>query len=89
MTVLVILIVVAIIALQIFFFNKNVLRMKEYKEIFVEESSWGIAYNPDKNSFLAFMVVETKFLSLLKTLLINISRTTQVLLSISHYSKML
>ena len=47
MTVLVILIVVAIIALQIFFFNKNVLRMKEYKEIFVEESSWGIAYNPD------------------------------------------
>lgn len=52
MSLLVLLIVVAIIALQIFFFVKNVLRMREYKEIFVEESSWGIAHNP-----------ETKFVS--------------------------
>lgn len=52
MSLLVLLIVVAIIALQIFFFVKNVLRMREYKEIFVEEGSWGIAHNP-----------ETKFVS--------------------------
>lgn len=52
MSLLVPTIVALIIALQIFFFVKNVLRMIEYKKIFVEESSWGIAHNP-----------ETKFVS--------------------------
>ena len=52
MSLLVLLIVAFIIALQIFFFVKNVLRMQDYKQIFVEESSWGIAHNP-----------ETKFVS--------------------------
>lgn len=52
MSLLVQIIVVFIIALQIFFFVKNVLRMREYKEIFAEENSWGIAHNP-----------ETKFVS--------------------------
>ena len=52
MSLLVPFIVVVIIALQIFFFVKNVLRMREYKQIFSEESSWGIAHNP-----------ETKFVS--------------------------
>ena len=52
MSLLVPFIVVVIIALQIFFFVKNVLRMREYKQIFSEESSWGIAHN-----------TETKFVS--------------------------
>lgn len=52
MSLLVPIIVAFIIALQIFFFVKNVLRMREYKKIFAEESSWGIAHNP-----------ETKFVS--------------------------
>ncbi len=52
MSLLVLIIVAFIIALQIFFFVKNVLRMQEYKQIFAEESSWGIAHNP-----------ETKFVS--------------------------
>ena len=52
MSLLVPFIVVVIIALQIFFFVKNVLRMREYKQIFLEESSWGIAHNS-----------ETKFVS--------------------------
>ncbi|MBQ8158116.1 MAG: apolipoprotein A1/A4/E family protein [Prevotella sp.] len=52
MSQLVIIIVAFIIALQIFFFVKNVLRMQEYKNIFIEESSWDIAHNP-----------ETKFVS--------------------------
>ena len=52
MSLLVPFIVVVIIALQIFFFAKNVLRMTEYKKIFAEENSWGIAHNP-----------ETKFVS--------------------------
>ena len=43
------LIVIAIIILQIFFFVKNVRRMQEYKQIFVEESSWSIEHNPDTN----------------------------------------
>lgn len=47
MSILVIAIVAFIIALQIFFFAKNVLRMREYKQIFTEEDSWGIAHNPD------------------------------------------
>lgn len=45
-------IVAIIIVLQIIFFVKNVLRMREFKQIFTEEKSWGIAYNP-----------ETKFVS--------------------------
>ena len=52
MSLLVPFIVVVIIALQIFFFVKNVLRMREYQQIFSEESSWGIAHNS-----------ETKFVS--------------------------
>ena len=47
MSILVIVIVALIIALQIFFFVRNVLRMREYKQIFSEEDSWGIAHNPD------------------------------------------
>lgn len=35
--------------LQIFFFVKNVLRMREYKKIFAEEKSWSIAHNPETN----------------------------------------
>lgn len=49
MSLLVPIIVAAIIVLQIFFFVKNVLRMREYKKIFAEESSWGIAHNPQTN----------------------------------------
>lgn len=52
MSILVLIIVAFIIALQIFFFVKNVLRMREYKQIFSDESSWGIAHN-----------AETKFVS--------------------------
>lgn len=52
MSLIVLIIVAFIIALQIFFFVKNVLRMIEYKQIFAEESSWGIAHNS-----------ETKFVS--------------------------
>ena len=42
-------IVLAIIALQIYFFIKNVLRMREYKDIFNEVNSWGIAHNSETN----------------------------------------
>lgn len=52
MSLLVPIIVAAIIVLQVFFFVKNVFRMREYKKIFAEERSWGIAHNP-----------ETKFVS--------------------------
>lgn len=52
MSLLVPIIVALIIALQIFLFAQNVLRMTEYKQIFAEENSWGIAHNP-----------ETKFVS--------------------------
>lgn len=52
MSLLVPIIVATIIVLQIFFFVKNVLRMREYKKIFAEEKSWGIAHNS-----------ETKFVS--------------------------
>lgn len=52
MSLLVPIIVAAIIALQIFFFIMNVLRMREYKKIFAEEKSWDIAHNS-----------ETKFVS--------------------------
>lgn len=40
-------IVCVIILLQIFFFVKNVFRMKEYKQIFEDESSWSIEHNTD------------------------------------------
>lgn len=46
MSLLVPVIVAAIIVLQIFFFIKNVLRMREYKEFFSKASSWGIVHNP-------------------------------------------
>lgn len=49
MSLLVPIIVAFIIALQIFFFVKNVLRMRDYKEIFAEENSWGIAHNSETN----------------------------------------
>lgn len=52
MSLLVPIIVAFIIALQLFFFVKNVLRMIEYKKIFASERSWSIAYN-----------AETKFVS--------------------------
>ena len=47
MSLLVPIIVAIIIALQFFFFVKNVLRMREYKKIFAEEKSWGIAHSPE------------------------------------------
>ena len=47
MSLLVPIIVAAIILLQIFFFVKNVLRMREYKEIFEEEYSWGIDHDSE------------------------------------------
>lgn len=46
---IVIFIVLIIIALQIYFFRKNVLRMREYKEIFGKEKTWGIAHNAETN----------------------------------------
>lgn len=49
MSLLVPIIVAFIIALQIFFFIKNELRMRDYKKIFAEESSWGIVHNPETN----------------------------------------
>ena len=49
MSLLVPIIVATIIVLQIFFFVKNVLRMREYKKIFAEEKSWSIAHNPETN----------------------------------------
>ena len=52
MSLLVPIIVALVIALQVLFFVKNVLRMREYKKIFAEARSWGIAHNP-----------ETKFVS--------------------------
>ena len=52
MSLLVPIIVASIIVLQIFFFVKNVLRMREYKKIFAEERSWCIAHDS-----------ETKFVS--------------------------
>lgn len=42
-------IVLAIIVLQIYFFIRNVLRMREYKQIFSEENSWGIKHNSETN----------------------------------------
>lgn len=40
-------IVIAIIIIQIIFFVKNARRMSEYKQIFDEEKSWGIAHNQE------------------------------------------
>lgn len=39
-------IVLVIIALQIIFFVRNFLRMREYKKIFEGEKTWGISHNP-------------------------------------------
>lgn len=47
MSLLVPIIVAFIIALQIFFFKKNLSRMKEYNQIFAEEASWGIAHHSE------------------------------------------
>ena len=40
-------VVLAIIAIQIYFFVKNVSKMNEYKDIFGKENTWGIDHNPD------------------------------------------
>lgn len=45
MSAIVPIIVIAIIVLQLYFFVKNIFRMKEYKEIFKEESSWSIEHD--------------------------------------------
>lgn len=47
MSIIVPIIVLAIIALQIYFFIKNVKRMVEYKNIFSQDKTWGIAHNPE------------------------------------------
>lgn len=52
MSLIVLIIVAFIIALQIFFFVKNVFRMQEYKQIFAAENSWGIAHN-DETKFVS------------------------------------
>lgn len=52
MSVLVPIIVILIIAIQLFFFVKNVRRMIEYKNIFEEEKSWSVNHN-----------IETSFVS--------------------------
>ena len=49
MSLIVPIIVTTIIVLQIFFFMKNVLRMRDYKKIFTEDNSWGISHNPETN----------------------------------------
>ena len=52
MSVIVPIIVLAIILLQVMFFIKNVRRMVEYKDIFKEETTWGIAHN-DETGFVS------------------------------------
>lgn len=47
MSVVVPIIVAAIIVLQIYFFCKNVSRMKEYVDIFSYEQTWGIEHNTE------------------------------------------
>lgn len=47
MNIIVPIIVVTIILLQIYFFIKNVCRMKEYKNIFKDESSWEIDHDKE------------------------------------------
>jgi len=42
-------IVLGIIALQVYFFIKNVHRMCEYKDIFSKEKTWGITHNSETN----------------------------------------
>lgn len=49
MSLLVPIIVTVIIVLQIFFFMKNVLRMRDFKKIFTEDDSWGISHNSETN----------------------------------------
>ena len=49
MSLIVPIIVFAIILLQIIFFINNVRRMIEYKQIFEEEKTWGIAHNQETN----------------------------------------
>ncbi|MBR6196164.1 MAG: hypothetical protein IKQ72_01025 [Bacteroidaceae bacterium] len=44
-----IIIVIAVVVFQIYFFVKNVARMIDYKEIFKEDKTWGIVYNPETN----------------------------------------
>lgn len=47
MSAIVPIIVIAIIALQIYFFRKNRVRMQEYRDIFEEDTSWGIEHDPE------------------------------------------
>lgn len=49
MSLIVPVIIIIIIVIQLFFFAKNVQRMIEYKKIFIEEQSWGIAHNSETN----------------------------------------
>lgn len=49
MSLVVPIIVAVIVVIQLFFFAKNVQRMIEYKKIFAEEKSWGIAHNSETN----------------------------------------
>ena len=49
MHVLVPVIIVAIICIQIFFFVKNLMRMKQFSKIFAEESSWRLRRNEQTN----------------------------------------
>lgn len=46
---LVLFIVIGIIALQFYFFGKNLKRMKEFGSIFDDEGSWGISQDSEKN----------------------------------------
>lgn len=45
MHIIVPIIIVVIICVQIFFFRKNLLRMKDFSKIFIAESSWGLRRN--------------------------------------------
>ncbi len=42
-------IIIAIICIQVFFFVKNLLRMKQFSKIFAEESSWRLRRNEQTN----------------------------------------
>lgn len=47
MSLVVPIVIIVILLVQIYFFVKNVLRMKEYKDIFQNSNSWEIEHNPE------------------------------------------
>jgi len=49
MDIIVPVIIIGIVSLQIFFFLKNLQRMKEFKDIFKEADSWNILYDEDSH----------------------------------------